>query len=200
MVSGSNSGVTQSFAVTPGASYTASVYAMTPAANPLTGSISAELQLLFYDSSNTQISSYSPPNQIVVLSGSSATGGPLAGSVGGEGWNHFFTTAAAPANAVTVKVQLTTYSGGGSFGGAVYFDAAKFGPRLRDRRSSPAEIWLITERSRSARRIRSRSTAPTRKRRRARWTSNSEMLHQPASSARWRFPGRRRSPARSSPT
>ena len=128
VVSGSNSGVTQSFAVAPGASYTASVYAMTPAANRLTGSISAELQLLFYDSSNKQISSYSPPNQIVVLSGSSATGGPLAGSVGGEGWNHFFTMAAAPANAATVKVQLATYSGGGSFGGAVYFDAVKFGP------------------------------------------------------------------------
>jgi alpha-L-arabinofuranosidase len=128
VVSGSNSGVTQSFVVTPGTSYTASVYAMSPAANSLTGSISAELQLLFYDSSNNQISSYSPPNQIVVLSGSSATGGLLAGSVCGEGWNHFFTTAAAPANAATVRVQLTTYSGGGSFGGAVYFDAVKFGP------------------------------------------------------------------------
>src|ERR1700676_1066604 len=101
---------------------------MSSISNPLTGNIVGELQLLFFDSNGTQISPYSPPNQIVVLSGSSATGGPLPGSVGGEGWNHFFTTAAAPGNAATVKVQLTTYSGGGSCGGAVYFDAVKFGP------------------------------------------------------------------------
>ncbi len=128
MVSGANSGVSQVFAVAPGASYTASVYAMSASTNPLTGNINAELQMLFYDSSGTQISSYSPPNQIVVLNGSSATGGPFVGSVGGGGWNHFFTTAVAPSNAATAHVQLATYSGGGTFGGAVYFDGIKFGP------------------------------------------------------------------------
>jgi autotransporter-associated beta strand protein len=128
VVGGSNSGVSQTFTVTPGASYTASVYAMSAATNPLTGNINAELQVLFFDSTGTQISSYSPPNQIVVLNGSSATGGPLAGNVGGGGWNHFFTTAVGPSNAATAHVQLATYSGGGTFGGAVYFDGIKFGP------------------------------------------------------------------------
>ncbi len=127
-VSGGNSGVTQSFSITAGASYTASVYAMTPAANRLSGSIYGELQVLFYDSSNTQISSYSPPNQIDVLDGSSATGGPLTGSVGSDGWNHFFTTVVAPSNAVTAHVQLATYATSGTYGGTVYFDAIQFGP------------------------------------------------------------------------
>jgi autotransporter-associated beta strand protein len=126
-VSGSNSGVTQTFTVTPGASYTASVYAMTPAANRLSGTIYANLQLLFYDSSNNLLSSYSAPNQLTVLSGSSAPGGPLAGSVGSDGWNHFFTTAVAPSNALTAHIQLSTYSTGTN-GGVVYFDAAQFGP------------------------------------------------------------------------
>jgi autotransporter-associated beta strand protein len=128
VVSGGNSGVTQSFNVSPGASYTASIYAMTPAANRLSGSIYANLQLLFFDSGGNLLSSYSVPNQLTVLSGSSASGGQLAGSVGGEGWNHFFTTAAAPSNAVTARIQLTTYATTSTYGGAVYYDAAQFGP------------------------------------------------------------------------
>jgi autotransporter-associated beta strand protein len=126
-VSGSNSGVDQSFSVSPGASYTASVYAMTPAANRLTGTIYANLQLLFYDASNNLLSSYSAPNQVTVLSGSSATGGPLTGSVGSDGWNHFFTTAVAPTGAASARIQLSTYSTGTN-GGAVYYDAPQFGP------------------------------------------------------------------------
>ncbi|MGA2256286.1 MAG: hypothetical protein ABSG53_16680, partial [Thermoguttaceae bacterium] len=130
VVSGNNSGVTQTFTVTPGASYTASVYAMTPPGNRLTGGIVAELQLLYYDLQGNQISAYSAPNQIVVLDSSSATGGPLPGSVGTEGWNHFFTTAIAPSNAATAHVQLATYLGSGSPGGAVYFDGVEFGPAI----------------------------------------------------------------------
>ncbi len=128
VISGGNSGVTQTFSITAGASYTASVYAMTPAANRLSGSIYGEVQVLFFDSGNNQISSYSPPNQIDVLDGSSATGGPLTGSAGSEGWNHFFTTVVAPSNAVTVHVQLATYATSGTYGGAVYFNAIQFGP------------------------------------------------------------------------
>ena len=120
--------MTQQFTVTPGASYTASVYAMTPAGNPLTGNINAELQLLFFTSTGTQISSYSAPNQVLLLSGSSGAGGPLTGSVGNQGWNHFSTTAVAPSNAASAKVQVVTFSDGGTFGGAVYYDAIKFGP------------------------------------------------------------------------
>ncbi len=128
LLSGTNSGASQQFTVTPGASYTASVYAMTPAGNPLTGNIVAELQLLYYNSSGAQISSYSAPNQIIVLDSSSAAGGPLVGSVGNQGWNHFFTTAVAPSNAVTARVQLATWVGSGSYGGVAYFDAVQFGP------------------------------------------------------------------------
>ena len=63
-----------------------------------------QLQLLFYNSSGVQISSYSPPNSVVVLTSASGTGGPLAGSVGNQGWNHFSTTAVAPP-AGTVSAQ-----------------------------------------------------------------------------------------------
>ncbi len=58
VVSGQNSGAYQSFTVTPGASYTMSVYAMMPAGNPLTGNLYAELQLLYFDSRGDQISPY----------------------------------------------------------------------------------------------------------------------------------------------
>jgi alpha-L-arabinofuranosidase len=127
VLSGSDSGAYKSISVTPGNSYTESVYAMTPF--PLTGGLEAELQLLYYNSSGTQISSYSAPNQIVVLDSSSAPGGPLAGSVGSSGWNHFYTTAIAPSNAATARVELSTYAASGSSpGGFVYFDAMQFGP------------------------------------------------------------------------
>ena len=129
VASGNNSGVMQAFNVTPGASYTASVYAMMAAGYPLTGGIVAEMQVLFFDPSNKQISSYSPPNQIVLLTSSSATGGPLTGSVGSEGWNHFFTTVVAPSNAATARLQLATWSSG-SYGGAAYFDSVQFGPAV----------------------------------------------------------------------
>ncbi len=128
VVGGASSGVTQEFTVTPGSSYTASVYAMTPAGNRLTGNIDADLQLLYFTSDGTQISPYSAPNQIALLSGSSAAGGSMSGSVGNQGWNHFYTTAVAPSNAALAKVQLATYSSGGTIGGVVYFDAVKFGP------------------------------------------------------------------------
>ena len=58
VVSGANSGVTEEFPATPGNSYTASVYAMTPATNPLTGNAAGYLHLLFFDSSDNLISSY----------------------------------------------------------------------------------------------------------------------------------------------
>ena len=65
--SGQNSGVLQQFAVTPGASYTLSAYAMVPAGSPLTGSESGFMQLIFYDAAKNQISPYAPPNAITVL-------------------------------------------------------------------------------------------------------------------------------------
>ena len=66
VMSGANSGVTQVFSVTAGAAYTESVYAMTPAGRSATGSIDAEMQFFFYNSSGTMLSSYSPPNRTIV--------------------------------------------------------------------------------------------------------------------------------------
>jgi hypothetical protein len=128
--SGPNSGVLQSFAVTPGASYTLSVYAMTPVGDKLTGSEAGFLELIYYDSTGTQISPYAPPNSVAVLSASSPAGGPIAGSVGGGGWNHFSITDAAPSNAATVNAILETgaYNGSGAGEGSVYWDDAQFGP------------------------------------------------------------------------
>ena len=66
-----------------------------------------------------------------ILNSNSATGGPIAGSVGNQGWNAFSTTAVAPANAATVNFQLETgaYTGlSGTAGGAVFWDDAQFGP------------------------------------------------------------------------
>ncbi len=130
--SGPNSGMLQSFAVTPGASYTLSADAMTPAANPLTGSEGAYLELLFYNASGAQLSPYSPPNSVLVVSSSSAPGGPLTGSVGNQGWILVSTTAVAPAGAATVDVFLAVgaYNGSGAGGGTVYWDNAQFGPSL----------------------------------------------------------------------
>ena len=51
------------------------------------------------------------PNSIAILTASSATGGPLAGSVGNQGWNHFYTTAVAPSGTAYVEAQVETYAG-----------------------------------------------------------------------------------------
>jgi alpha-L-arabinofuranosidase len=128
---GPNSGVGESFSVTPSVSYTATVYAMTPADNPLTGPEGAFLQIIYYDASGNQISPYSPPNSVTILTSQSLPGGPIPGSVGSQGWNYFTTTAVAPSNAASVSFVLETgaYTGfPGTAGGAVFWDDAEFGP------------------------------------------------------------------------
>jgi hypothetical protein len=128
---GPNSGVLESFAVTPGVSYTGTVYAMTPATNPLTGPEGAFLEVIFYDASGNQLTPYSPPNSVNILSSTSATGGPIPGSVGNQGWNEFSDTVVAPSNAASVDFILETgaYTGlPGSAGGAVFWDDPQFGP------------------------------------------------------------------------
>jgi hypothetical protein len=133
--SGPNSGVLESFAVTPGISYTGTVYAMTPASNKLTGPEGGFLQVIFYDAGGNQISPYSPPNSVTILTSNSAAGGPIAGSVGNQGWNFFSTTAVAPANAAKVNFVLETgaYTGlSGTAGGAVFWDDPHFGPTAAD--------------------------------------------------------------------
>jgi alpha-L-arabinofuranosidase len=128
---GPGSGVLQTFAVSPGTSYTGTVYAMTPATNPLTGPEGGFLQVIFYDASDNQISSNSPPNSVNILSSTSATGGPIPGTVGNQGWNYFSTTAVAPSNAATVNFMLQTgaYTGlPGTAGGEVFWDDPQFGP------------------------------------------------------------------------
>lgn len=129
--SGPNTGVLQSFAVSPGVSYTGTVDAMTPASDPLTGPEGAFLQIIFLDASGNQLSSYSPPNSVTILTSQSKPGGPLKGSVGNQGWNSFSTTAVAPANAATANFILETgaYTGlSGTAGGEVFWDNAVFGP------------------------------------------------------------------------
>src|SRR5207245_7637775 len=128
--SGPNSGVLESFAVTPGVSYTGTVYAMTPATNPLTGPEGGFLEVIFYDASGNQITPYAPPNSVNILSSTSATGGPIAGSVGSQGWNYFSNTEVTPSNAATVHFILepgacTGHSG--TPGGAVFWDDPQFG-------------------------------------------------------------------------
>jgi hypothetical protein len=128
---GPNSGVLQSFAATPGVSYTGTADAMTPAGNPLTGPEGAFLEIIFYDASGNQITPYAPPNSVVILTSQSTPGGPIAGSVGNQGWNRFSLTDVAPANAASVDFILETgaYTGqSGTAGGAVYWDNPTFGP------------------------------------------------------------------------
>jgi hypothetical protein len=128
---GPNSGVLESFSVTPGVSYTGTVYAMTPANNALTGPEGGFLQVLFYDANGNQISPYSPPNSVTILTSASSPGGPIPGSVGNQGWNFFSTTAVAPSNAAKVNFVLETgaYTGlPGTPGGAVFWDDPQFGP------------------------------------------------------------------------
>jgi alpha-L-arabinofuranosidase len=127
---GPASGVEQSFAAAPGVSYTGTVYAMTPATNPLTGPEGGFLQVIFYDASGNWIGPLVPPNSVNILNSTSASGGPISGSVGTQGWNYFSTTAVAPSNAATVYFMLQTgaYTGlSGTAGGAVYFDDPQFG-------------------------------------------------------------------------
>ena len=125
--SGSNSGISQSFTATPGVSYTASVYAMTPSTNKLTGPEQGILNLFFLDANGNQINQ----SVISVLTSHSSAGGPIAGTVGNQGWNFFTTSAVAPANAATVDIalQVAPTSGiSGTAGGSVYWDDASFGP------------------------------------------------------------------------
>ena len=129
--SGPNSGVLQSFGVTPGVSYTGTVYAMTPAGNQLAGPEGAFLQVMYYDSGGNLISSYTAPNSVEILNSNSPSGGPISGSVGTQGWNYFDTTTVAPANAATVNfvVETGAYTGlSGTAGGAVFWDDPQFGP------------------------------------------------------------------------
>ena len=121
------SGVNQSFSATPGVSYTVSAYAMTPSTSKLTGAEEGILNLIFFNSSGTQVGSAG----ITVLTATSATGGPISGSVGGQGWNFYSTTGVAPTGTVTayVALQVGPYSGqSGTNGGSVFWDDAQFGP------------------------------------------------------------------------
>ncbi len=130
VTSGPNSAADESFAITPGAAYTVSADAMMPAGNALTGNELGVMELLFYDSSGTLISSYTAPNAITVLTASNTTGGPLSGSVGGQGWNQFTTSAVAPSNAATAKAIVTSKINSGTGGGEVFWDDVQFGPSV----------------------------------------------------------------------
>jgi len=121
------SGVNQSFSATPGVSYTVTAYAMTPSTSKLSGAEEGILNLIFFNSTGTQVGA----DGITVLTSNSATGGPISGSVGGQGWNFYSTTGVAPSGTVSayVALQVGPYSGlGGTNGGSVLWDDAQFGP------------------------------------------------------------------------
>ena len=127
VLSGNNSLVNQTFSAAPNTSYTVSVDAMTPAGNALSGSLDAQMAVWYFDSSWNWLGfgTY----YTTIMSSATAPGGPLAGSVGNQGWNRYFvTTSAAPGNAAYVGVQLQVYANTSSYGGAAYFDAVQFGP------------------------------------------------------------------------
>lgn len=75
MSGSSSSAAFQKFDATPGTSYTASLYATTPAGDPFTGSTIAQVQLLYYDANWNLLSSYTPPNNVTLLTASSARAG-----------------------------------------------------------------------------------------------------------------------------
>ena len=124
VLSGSNSGVSQPIAsAAPGVYYTAAVDAMTPATSKLTGG-AAYLQMEFFNSSGGEIgSTYS----YTMLTASSATGGPLAGSVGNQGWNDFHLTELAPSGTVSAQGILEFYCNPVATGSA-FCDDFTFGP------------------------------------------------------------------------
>ncbi len=127
--SGGNSGVNQSFAVTPGVNYELLVYGMTPSSAKLSGAEGGFLNIFFYNASGTQLSGGA---SLTALNKNSAAGGSLSGSVGSQGWNLFSLAAAAPAGAVTatIALQAGAYTGlSGTSGGSVYWDDAQFGPQ-----------------------------------------------------------------------
>jgi alpha-L-arabinofuranosidase len=124
--SGPNSGVGQSLSASAGVSYTATVFAMTPAGAKLTGPEGGFMDLVWYTADGTEISQQTD----TVLTSTSAAGGPNAGSVGNQGWNFYTMTVVAPAGAVSVEYNLDVgaYTGNnGTAGGVVYWDDAEFG-------------------------------------------------------------------------
>ncbi|MGO9110783.1 MAG: beta strand repeat-containing protein, partial [Thermoguttaceae bacterium] len=121
LVSGTNCGAIQYVPAIVGESYTVSVDAMTPG---LTGNAQGYFDLYFYNSAYAQIGSSGGSTNI--LSSSSAAGGPLTGSVGALGWNHYYITAVAPASTVYAAALVTLWNPSG--GGSVYFDDCELGP------------------------------------------------------------------------
>jgi hypothetical protein len=116
--SGSNSGVFQTFTVTAGTTYTASVNGLDPSASPLTGPQGGFLNISFMNSSGGTITG---GQFVAVLSSSSATGS----------WINSTTSLTAPTAAVSayVGLQVGAYVGGttGTAGGLVYWDNVSFG-------------------------------------------------------------------------
>jgi alpha-L-arabinofuranosidase len=117
--SGANSGAYQSFSVTPGVSYSASVWALNPSTSPLTGSQGDFLNISFSDASGNTISS--PTAWVNLVNANSAA----------NTWINSKTTLVAPPNAVKAGfyLQIGPYTGlSGTAGGSAYLDDAQFGP------------------------------------------------------------------------
>ena len=76
------------------------------------------------------IDTWSQPYDDVLLGRAARAGGPLSGSVGNQGWTHFWTTAVAPANTTSSEGLCRHALERQPGGGAAYFDDVTFGPAV----------------------------------------------------------------------
>ncbi len=114
-----SSGVQQSIAVAAGVTYSASVYALTPASNRITGDQGAFLQLVFTNASGGTLTAGQA--WVTALSSSSMAGTWIKSSVN--------ETAPAGAVSLIMYLQAGPYNGNtGTAGGLAYLDDAVLGP------------------------------------------------------------------------
>jgi hypothetical protein len=117
--SGANSGIQQSFAVSPGVSYSANAWALDPSIEPLSGSQGLFMNISFVDANGNSISTGS--QFLTLVSSTSAN----------DIWVNTSTTTTAPAGAARVNLyfQIGPYTGhSGTAGGAAFLDDVAFGP------------------------------------------------------------------------
>ena len=131
-MSGPNSGVVESFSATPGTSYTVSADAMTPASDPLTGNETGQMELLFYNSSGTLLSSYAAAQFAQRADQFERDGRPVGRQRRQPGMEPIQYDAPwrRPAPPRPKSVVLTNYYSG-TGGGEVFWDDVEFGPSVR---------------------------------------------------------------------
>ena len=110
VISGPDSGMEESFSVTAGKSYTLSVYAMTPAGNPLTGSMTARASALLLQFQRNAPQRVQPAEPGYHSERCQCGGRAAGGQRWQPGLEPFFHHGRGPYGAATVAVQLATYA------------------------------------------------------------------------------------------